>query len=503
MTKGGGVIKFGTVSEALDRLSEVLDVPPSKYREAQDHYDAVGNWLDADDSPLRDFRPRIYPQGSFLLGTAIHPRAEGEYDVDAVCLLQEPPPGLTQQRLKRMVGDRLRQHNTYAQMLDPKEGGRRCWTLHYSDESRFHLDVLPAVPDDPAFFVSQGVKREWAATAIKITDSQTWKNPLATWPRSNPLGYAAWFKNQMRIRLEEGRKIVAMEKRADVQAVPDYEVRTPLQRLVQLLKRHRDEHYEGDDDAPISIIITTLAAKSYDDEADLEQAMTNVVPRMRDHIECRQDGRWVENPVHRDENFADKWKEVPRKEKVFHEWLDQVEADHEDLIQSVQQQRGELIVESLTKAFGSKEPRAAAADANQIAAAGGPIKVSANQALDAPHRQKPSWPMAVHHRVSVSCSASRNGFRDRPLRPGDQVASGWTLRFEATTEAPPPHEVYWQVVNTGPEARRAGDLRGGFTRASRVHTETTRYRGIHWIQCFLVKDGRCIAKSSEFIVDIS
>ncbi len=178
--------KFGTVSEALDQLSAVLDVPPSKYREAQDRYEAVGGWLDADDSPLRQYRPDIYPQGSFLLGTAIHPRTECEYDVDAVCLLRNSSPGLTQQQLKQLVGDRLKQHKKYAKMLDPEDGGRRCWTLRYSDESRFHLDVLPAIPDDPTWYQNKGVKPEWAATAIKITDKNTWADVPRSWPRSNP-----------------------------------------------------------------------------------------------------------------------------------------------------------------------------------------------------------------------------------------------------------------------------------------------------------------------------
>ena len=57
----------------LTDLAEELDVPPSKYREAKKRYDAVGTWLDADDSELACYEPSIYPQGSFALGTAVKP----------------------------------------------------------------------------------------------------------------------------------------------------------------------------------------------------------------------------------------------------------------------------------------------------------------------------------------------------------------------------------------------------------------------------------------------
>ena len=40
--------------------------------------------------------------------------------------------------------------------------------------------------------------------------------------------------------LAEMKQAVAMRLRADVDQIPDWQIRTPLQRAVQLLKRHRD-----------------------------------------------------------------------------------------------------------------------------------------------------------------------------------------------------------------------------------------------------------------------
>ena len=345
------------LNRILRDLSSELDVPPSKYREATEHYEAVGAWLDADDSELARYQPSIYPQGSFALGTVVKPLSDEEYDVDAVCLLQLQPFQVTQKQLKDLVGNRLKHpQSRYKDMIEPRGGGRRCWTIRYADASKFHLDVLPAIPDDYGWFVALGVPKEWAETAICLTDRKTWHDPDPEWPRSNPKGYIAWFKSRMRVSLEEAKRFRAMEIREEVEEIEDIDVRTPLQRLIQILKRHRDVRYNGDEDKPISIIITTLAAQAYNNEADLAETVLDVVPRMRDYIEGRP-GAWrVPNPLNPKENFTDKWTEKPRKAELFFEWLDALEREHKELLT---EQGFAEVGNYLRRGFGRRDAEAA------------------------------------------------------------------------------------------------------------------------------------------------
>jgi len=330
------------LNHLLRDLADTLDVPPSKYAEAKDHYQAVGDWLNDEDSELSPYSPEIYVQGSFAIGTAVRPLGDDEYDVDAVCLLDLTDSQVTQCELKEMVGRRLKHSSSrYKDKIDPKDGGRRCWTIQYSNDSQFHLDVLPALLDRPEWLEAVGVDEDIACHAIRITDKKT-PNYLTGWPmdsngthdptRSNPKGYTTWFKDRMRVRLDEAKASLAMQKCASVEEIEDYEVRTPLQRVIQILKRHRDVRYNGDDDRPISIIITTLAAQAYDNEADLYDAILKIVPGMRLHIENRDGVYWVPNPVNPLENFADKWEESPRKAEIFFEWLEAVEAEYKYLV---------------------------------------------------------------------------------------------------------------------------------------------------------------------------
>ena len=126
----------------LEKLVEEISVSDTKYEEAKNSYETVGEWLSDSNSMLAKYEPKIYPQGSFALGTAIKPINGNDYDVDAVCLLQSDTQSITQQKLKDLVGSRLKEHFTYRKMLDPEEGGRRCWTLKYADSRNFHIDIL-------------------------------------------------------------------------------------------------------------------------------------------------------------------------------------------------------------------------------------------------------------------------------------------------------------------------------------------------------------------------
>lgn len=494
----------GSLGQMLARLVEEIDVPPSKYDEAKGHYTAVGEWLGAGDSPLAFFGVAVYPQGSFALGTAVKPAEDCDYDVDAVCLLRHAPGGWTQESLKEAVGQRLRAHKTYKLMLRPPEGGRRCWTLQYADGSRFHLDVLPAKPDRFDWLVELGVPERYAEPAIQITSRECYSDP--TWPKSNPAGYLRWFVDRMRPRFDEARKRVAMAKSAEVHQVPEYEVQTPLQRVVQILKRQRDVMFGDDPNKPISIIITTLAARAYQNEADLVVAYRNIVRGMRSQIQRVGSHYVILNPVNPLENFADRWITHPERQERFFRWLDAVEATERELSDA----RGiEKQAELLMESFGPSGARAAGAVAPALLKSAQPlgeaVELSSglSQVLAAAHRAKPPWPIDRECTATVSARASRPGFRtvnfsDRS--PSPTLAKGMSLGFTLITNTPKPFDVYWQVVNTGDEASKVGGLRGGFELGTLEHRESTEYRGRHSIQAFVVKSGRCVAQSRPVYV---
>ncbi len=324
-------------NEILEEIGNNLDITETQYKFAVQSYQAVGSWLADEKSMLSPYKPEVLPQGSFLLGTMIKPINESdELDVDLVCRLEGKKPDWTQYHLKKIVGDRLKDKKTYREMLD--EEGRRCWTLNYSDSSKYHMDILPSIVSEGHRIIlekafSSTDFKDFEKTAIRITDNQEDNyyeetNP-DSWNKSNPFGYAAWFQERCSI---SSRKSVFLSE--SVNPIPNYQKeKLPLQRVVQILKRHRDIMFDGDEDKPISIIITTLSSKAYNKETDIISALANVVNTMESFIEEKfspEHGKWIKwigNPVNEDENFADKWPETQKKQENFYKWLNKLKSD--------------------------------------------------------------------------------------------------------------------------------------------------------------------------------
>ena len=333
--------RFATThDDVLEAMAEALDIPPSKFEEAKNRYEAIGNWLDRPESTIAEYDPAISPQGSFLLGTVTRPFTDAEeYDVDLVCRLEASKARFTQKSLKEAVGYEVALYAQAHSMSDPEEH-RRCWRLNYAAGAQFHMDILPALPDAHRYqtkLFEQGYRAlaqdgALSGHAIAITDTTQphYDQPTEDWPQSNPTGFAAWFRGRMQVRLTEAKRALAQRERitASVDDIPDYKVKTPLQRSIQLLKRHRDCMFADDcEHKPISIIITTLAAHAYNEEATISTALQSILTGMDRYIEDRGGIAWVVNPVNPAENFADKWAEERKKRDNFYRWLDQARQD--------------------------------------------------------------------------------------------------------------------------------------------------------------------------------
>lgn len=319
--------KYAKANDLLEAISDELDIPESKYKEAEKHYQSVGKWLSQEGTYFRQFNGTIFTQGSFMLGTMIRPYdVNQDYDIDLVFRVDIPKGTLSQYDLKEKVKQRLLESDVYRRLLQPEK--QRCWTLKYSNSEKFHLDILPAIPDED-FVVhlseSYELAKEISADALAITDNKDdhYYDRDGTWPQSNPLGFGNWFKK----RMEE--RYIILKEAYDIQEVPEFKRKTPLQRVVQILKRHRDMMFGSNDkNKPASIIITTLAATCYNNEDNVISALSRAVTG----IYALSDDFILKNPAHPDEIFTDKWNDEPEKRYEFNKWKKQLYEDYRDLV---------------------------------------------------------------------------------------------------------------------------------------------------------------------------
>lgn len=358
-----------------------LDITPTMYKNAANKYTSIAKYLENN-----GIEADMYPQGSFALGTVVRPNAKdpnAAYDLDFVCQLRIIRNDLTAAELRKKVEDILTGSDLYGGKLTIYD---KCFTIEYADvgDVGFSIDIVPAADENEENKMrlrSKSKNPGLINTAIAIP-KYCEKN--YNWMTNNPKGYRAWFEdinapfqaaNRMQYRqmlFEENRSVYA-----SVEEIPEDLDRSAMQRVIQILKYHRDMFYSkfknGDDIKPISAIINTIVARissSVSASISVFDLLNYVLGEFATYAERqtlteekfaeryqgknvigRKSGKWIiENPANPEDNLADQWNQDASIPTQFYAWA---KAVREDLIDSLQMSDEDFRVRAET-AFGLK-----------------------------------------------------------------------------------------------------------------------------------------------------
>lgn len=301
-------MKNDKLNEMYSRIAEELAISSAVFDDATTSYKAVGEYL----SNNLGYEVDIYPQGSMALGTTVKPiNDDDDYDLDMVCILDENIKD--PKTLKNIVGDSLKESDRYHSMLDDEK--KRCWRINYKGR-KFHLDIVPA--------------NTLQGTNLRITNKD--EKGIYTFTESNPKGYIDWFQNK---QLNEKQNIIKKYREKysnNIEPLDETKIHTNLQKSIMLLKRHRDIMYLDKnisiENKPISIIITTIMAKLYDENNSVLDLLYKFAFKFESCFEYDEDGNIIiKNPVNSKENFADKWITHPERKDAFYTWVKKVKVD--------------------------------------------------------------------------------------------------------------------------------------------------------------------------------
>lgn len=353
-------LRFDSVTEELFKQ---IDITPTQYETAKQHYEAVAKCLN--DGCVAD---DVYTQGSFAFGTVIRPFKEGRdanFDIDLVAQSSDDKLLTSPRAIKQSVGKCLLESQYHKNLLDPDEG-RRCWTLNYApkDGIGFHMDVLPCVQEEADIIrqiVLANIPPARAIKAIAITEFNKEEDKYK-WSMGNPRGLIDWFKEinapYLTVVSDNQRRALVRSQHYDsIESVPEPLLKSPLQRVIQLFKRHRDVRFDRQADyacRPISIIITVLTAqiaaakKLYN--ASVQELLYAVADEIAQYADLNSDyciyhaeilkqnnavlirrdnnGWYLGNPVNPFENFAERWADDNNaKARAFFKWVEWVRED--------------------------------------------------------------------------------------------------------------------------------------------------------------------------------
>lgn len=510
----------------LKIIANEISVDDKKYEAATNRYKNLTEWITREKSRIRLLDPNVYVHGSFALGTAINPlkSSDNDYDLDIFCRLDsESTKTISQSELKRVVGDEIKDYAKQYGMSVP-EDNTRSWTINYSESSHFHMDVIPAIPK------YSDVKN--TNSFIPYKKSAFYNVLMTHWDKqSNPKGYLEWFKDQMKEEFNERRRVLAINESVTIEKVPYYRVRTVLQGIVILLKRHRDVYFDRCTDPYIkdhsvsSIIISTLAGLCYNKQRNLADAFIYVIENLENGMDEKANTGLIkfvvnesynignkqyriQNPANTEENFADKWNEKPNKKVAFFEWLKQLKVDGKALKNLLLSKTSKLDI--LSKMFGDDIIKSVA---NQI---NDDIRNNEQNYIE-PINASERALSAYYVRIKAYCSSrSLDNIYDYDLsqysiKSDERLNRGKHLLFVVDTNVVEPFDIYWQISNKGVPAILEDCLRGEIENGTkRVNgyksryqkSECTIYIGRHWIRCIIKKYGQTVAVSEKFYVNI-
>jgi Second Messenger Oligonucleotide or Dinucleotide Synthetase domain/Adenylyl/Guanylyl and SMODS C-terminal sensor domain len=444
-------------------LEEDVSLDATRLTRIKDGIDTVDRFV-RNEATFGPLYVGLSAQGSYRQGTGIRPPNDTDFDVD-ILLQLKPVAGWAPTDYLAQLDTAFASTKRYEDIVD-KRGKHRCVTLDYADD--FHIDLVPCIPSERADVVMNRTTNEF-----ELTDGD---------------GYSQWLQRQNAL------------------------ARGHLTSAIKLAKFLRDAR-----GVPMkSVLLTTLLGTAItandvqSDYADAPTALRTLMGRLDDFLGSQPAAPVIANPALHLETFSRPWDDAAFRAaaREIHTIREQIEAAYSapDL---------EASLELWRVVFGDEF---SLAEGDEAVGAGGD-----RPPLGDAHHQQPVTVIPgctgerlgprVRVRIDKASLYSANGrTRFRGIRSGARLRSGLRIKYKAATTARAPFEVYWQVVNTGAHARSVGGLRGGYHKGklangnlspdSLVDWERTEYSGQHWIECFIVQGGFCVARSGRFVVRI-
>lgn len=109
------------------------------------------------------------------------------------------------------------------------------------------------------------------------------------------------------------------------------------------------------------------------------------------------------------------------------------------------------------------------------------------------------FPLYITYGLKIDCEITQDGFRTGLLsdfiKKNFMIKQNHVLKFMIIeNNTPKPYDIYWKVRNVGIEAIRRKCIRGQIIKGKDNLIETTNFYGPHYVECYIVKDGICVAR---------
>lgn len=458
-------MKFVTDFESFLRTEINLDT--KRLDRLQTSVGAIETFILGHDT-FKDMFLDTIPAGSWAHRTIIRPvAANDEFDADVLLYVTEQPGWRPKDYIEQLYSA-FRDSTVYKSKAQRKT---RCVRIDYTGD--FHVDVVPYLERWGRHYITNRLDPEGEGS----------------FELSDPEAFSAWIDERQ--RATNGTFI----------------------KVVRLLKYLRD--FKNTFTCK-SIILTTLlgnevnpirASLRPDDYRDVPTTLKTLLSHLAASLPATMPA--VLDPAGTGDNFTDRYKD----EWNYANFRDKVIYYADKVRQAYDETDRDKSIRLWQDVFGADFKPGAVAKAASLSPNSAGVPWTGEQHID----QAPfGFPLRIDPKVTLRITGRctglahgqyyrRNGFQqfDLPAR-GNRVPKNRSLTFAAkVTGLDQPFRVFWKVRNGGEEAVSQGDQRGEITEVaagSFARTETTSYKGTHYVECYLVKNNVVIARDRHTVV---
>jgi len=443
-----------------DFLDSVVDLNSSRITLLETRVDSIKGFITGS-----DWGPEVISfasQGSWAHGTIIKPVDTKGFDADLVAYVS-PVEGFEAKDYINSLAREFRNNGIYADKITSYS---HCVTIEYAGD--FRVDITPCVKNRFGFMQEEVCNR---------TENE--------FEPSAPSRYTSWVTERNQWSGNNG-----------------------LEKVTRLLKYLRD--IKTTFTCP-SILLTTLVGNQITlmdqygaDFSDVPTALHTIIKRLDDWLQQNEVKPSVLNPALPAEDLAKHWDDAQYANfrEVIHRyrvWVEEAiaETDHDESIKKWRRVFEDDFAKGEAVDRATKVVKALAGVALDFVEA---VKVQGANLLSRmpksfPHMQVLPFKKAdSQFPVTIKGyeKATSSGEKIREIRSGQPGNANLGIEFHAlqATGLPFPSDYFvkWQVVNTDRAAANENCLRGEFSDSNShgIKWETKKYRGVHWIQAFVV-----------------
>ncbi|WP_343604788.1 cyclic GMP-AMP synthase DncV-like nucleotidyltransferase [Fluviicola sp.] len=434
-------------------LENEVNLNPSRITTLDERTETITNLL-SDSEKFKDNFIDVIPQGSYAHKTIIKPvKSTQDFDADILLYLKEYTDWEAEDYVQELY-QFFRDNKTYRDKVHRKT---RCVTIQYAND--FHIDVVPFLERHDEKYVTNRHENNF-----ELTD---------------PEKYTEWLDERNRITKHNFVKVI---------------------RLLKYIRDYKQTF------AIKSIILNTLLGEQVNDAALLEDencysdvptTLYTIMKKIKAYVHNHELMPTIEDPGETGENFGDRWHQegwsVFRTKMMY--YSDKIKEAYEETDKEKSLSKWqEVFGDSFKKPESKSEESSTESNGSLIAYNNTEQQISD---LGFPLHINPSYKVRLIARVN-----KKVGHRNYELHTqGNKVGRGRQITFTVKNfNIPQPFSIYWKTLNRGQHAIKADSIRGQIIAGGITNQETTSFKGNHFVECYIIKDGVCVARDRQSVI---